>query len=178
MAERPLAVITHGWRCLPNWIWIPDTEQKFGDAGFETITPRMSRSREPVIQDWIDSLNGAIGDRRDVTVVAHSCSGRSALHYVEKHDNVKNLIVISAFIDYIGDEMEEPWKDFYSKPLDIDTIKSNCPNVFGLYSEDDEVISFDQAELFEKWFGPVIRFKDQGHFLEKKLPIDLIPFIK
>lgn len=173
MTEVPLAVITHGWECRPTFIWIPDTKRKLEAVGYETLAPHMYRSRQPNRQEWINSLSDAIGERKDVTVVAHSCSGRSALHYVQERNTVRNLIVVSAFVDCIGEDMEEEWREFYGKPLDAEAIKANCPNIVGLYSEDDPVISYDQADLFEARLGRVERFKGQGHFLGRTLPVDL-----
>jgi predicted alpha/beta hydrolase family esterase len=171
MTETPLAVITHGWVTVPSWFWYQDAGLELQMAGYSTITPRMYKDRHPNRQEWIGSLSNAIGDRTDVTVVAHSCSGRSALHYVEDHDNVRNLVVVAALIDDRVDDLEDMWKDFYSKPLNTEAIKRNCPNIVGLYSENDEVIPYDQADLFETRLGRVLRFPNEHHFLGDSLPV-------
>ncbi len=177
MTEAHLAIITPGWASSPQWLWIPDTKRQFEAAGYQTVASRMPYTRHPSREEWMDTLANAVGDRKDVTVVAHSCSGRSALHYVEDHP-VRNLVIVSAFIDFIGDDMEELWRYFYSKPLDTKAIKNNCPNIMGLYSADDPVIPYDQADKFEERLGFVLRFQDQGHFLGKKLPVNLTQYLK
>ena len=178
MSEAPLAIITHGWASSPNWFWIRDTKQQLEKAGYRTLTPHMPRTRHPNLEEWEAKLADVAVGSPDVTIIADSCSGRSGLSYTQKHP-VRNLIVIASLVGDLGqdDFIESLWRDFYSKHLDKEAIKRNCSNIIGLYSEDDDVIPYNQADLFELTLGKVLRFSDQGHFRNKSLPVDLTQYL-
>ena len=179
MVERPLAVITHGFATSPRRIWIPQVTNQLEEAGYQVLTPKMPNAKIPNLDEWIARLVEVIGDSVDATVIAHSCSGRAALHYAETHP-LRHLVCVATLVSTVTDnsEIEEIWRPYYSRYLDTQTIQDNCHNILGLYSEDDSVFPYSEADVFEQRLGSVLRFQDQGHFREKTLPINLYEYLK
>jgi len=166
--------IIHGWDGYPEEGWFPWLKQELEKNGFQVQVPAMPEPVEPKIEKWVSYLNKIVSNVDENTLfVGHSIGCQTILRYLEGlpiEKKVGGAVFVAGWLSSPNLETEEekriakPWIEI---PIDFEKVKQHTKKFFAIFSDDDEVISLDNKELFEQKLGAkTIIESGCGHFGE------------
>lgn len=181
--------IIHGWDGSPDNWWFPWLKNKLEAKGFSVTAPSMPEPETPKIGHWVSHLAKEVGTADENTYfVGHSIGCQTILRYVEQLPEgveIGGIICVAGFFKLMGLETEEekvlakPWLE---TPIDFEKIKSHTKNIVAVFSDDDQFVSLENKELFEKNLNAkAIVLNSKSHFDNesvKEIPVVLEELLK
>lgn len=176
--------IVHGWGGNPQEGWFPWFKSKLKNKGFTVEVPSMPDTENPKIETWIPYLAKSIGKVDENTFfVGHSIGCQTILRYLEslpENENVGGAVFVAGWFNLKNLELdEEPIaKSWIQTPIDFEKVKRHTDKFIAIFSDNDDVVPFNNKELFEKRLNArIIVEHEKGHFSEDagitQLPIAL-----
>lgn len=165
--------IVHGWDGSPSEGWFPWLKAELEKRGYAVAVPAMPHPEKPTIEDWVNTLAGAVGKADTQTYfVGHSIGCQTILRYLAslpKGSTVGGAVFVAGFllplINNEDPETEQPW---IQSPLDAEKIKLMCKNICAIFSSTDRWVPLENKDAFEKQFGARTFIEDgrgeKGHF--------------
>lgn len=164
--------IIHGWDGYPEEGWFPWLKQEFEKNGFQVQVPAMPEPAEPKIGAWVSHLAKTVGDVDENTFfVGHSIGCQTILRYLESlptDKKVGGVIFVAGWFTLMNletDEEKEIAQPWLETPIDFEKVKQRTRKFFAVFSDNDEVVPFNNKELFEQRLGAKTAVEHQkGHF--------------
>lgn len=125
----------------------------------------MPNPKYPVMSEWIDTLNDAIGSADEmVYMVGHSLGCITILRYLEAladHKKIGGAILVAGFPESI--KINE-LGTFFETPLDYKKVKESAKAFVAMYSDNDPYVPMKNSELLEEKLGAeLMLMKGAGH---------------
>ena len=145
----------------------------------------MPEPAAPKIEVWVSRLSKIVGDVDENTYfVGHSIGCQTILRYLESlpaDKKVGGATFVAGWFTLMNlktDEEKEIAKPWLETPIDFDKIKQHTKKFFAVFSDDDEVVSISNKEMFEQKLGAQTAIEhNKGHFSGsdgvKEIPIVL-----
>ena len=179
------AFIIHGWDGYPDEGLFPWLKTELEKNGFQVHVPAMPEPAEPKIEAWVSHLSKIVGEvDANTYFVGHSIGCQTILRYLESlpaDKKVGGAIFVAGWFTLMNSETEEekrigkPWLE---TPIDFEKVKQHTKKFFAVFSDDDEVVSISNKEMFEQKLGAQTAIEhNKGHFSGsdgvKEIPIVL-----
>ena len=170
--ENKRVFIIHGWDGYPDEGWFPWLKKELEQKGFQVQIPTMPEPAEPKIEAWVSHLSKIVGDVNENTFfVGHSIGCQTILRYLESvpaDKKVGGAIFVAGWFTLMNLETEEekeiakPWLEI---SIDFEKVKQHTKKFFAIFSDDDEVVPFDNKDMFEKRLdAKTFVEQKKGHF--------------
>lgn len=160
-------VFVHGWDGNPNDSWKPWIKKILEKKKIEVIAPQFPGGENPLLEEWINTLNESVGKCDGKTYfVGHSLGCIAILRYFEQLSSgqrVGGCVLIAGFVR----NLEPQLNNFTEAPLNLGKIKSVCSKFIVIGSRDDDVVSLGEVlELQNRLKAEIILDNGKGHFSE------------
>lgn len=182
MAKRVFLV--HGWGGSPENSWFVWLTKELQKGGFEVYAPKFPDSENPQIDEWVSTLEDAVGKSdKDTYFIGHSIGCQTIMRYLEKVNvKVGGALFIAGWF-YLGNLEEsempiaEPWT---STSIDLQKVRKNIGKVVVMISANDPFgFASENAKIFKKELGAEVIIKENaGHFDEPIEPYTSIALTK
>lgn len=178
--------IVHGWGGYPAEGWFPWLKNELEARGFEVFVPQLPDADNPRIDKWVPALAQAVGVADSQTYfVGHSMGCQTIVRYLETlQDGVKvgGAVFVAGFLKpLIGLEdknAEEIHKYWHVMPFDFEKLKLHLPKSIAIFSDDDPLVSIENAEDFKSKLGSEIIVEHQkGHFSGRRDGAHQVPIV-
>ena len=163
--------IVHGWDGNPGEGWFPWLKSELESSGFEVHVPEMPDPSSPDITAWVGHLTEMVGTPDANTYfVGHSIGCQTILRYLQQCGSpVGGVVCVAGWFTLSELETEEekvigkPWVE---TPIDFEKIRSVCPSITAVFSDDDEVVPLEanRSVFTEKLGATIIMETGKGHF--------------
>jgi len=172
-----LSIITHGWNSNSKEHFFPHLRRELTKAGSDVLCPDMPNTRYPQLSEWKEHLKKQLNGRSVDLFIGHSLGGVLAMSMVTTDEiRIKHLITICSSPGWKNDD---ELNNFLNPVISFDKIKQSVESFTVVHSYDDPHCAFEYGMIMVKQAGATgIFYGDQGHFLTKKLPGDLLDIIK
>ncbi len=165
------AFIIHGWGADSKSDWIPWLKKELEKKNFEVFAPDMPDTDEPIIEDWLNSLEELLADLdEDSILIGHSIGCQAIMRHLERLEDkiVDKIIFVAPWFNLKGLEDDE-WgiaKPWIETKIDFDKLKKSNQELICLFSDNDTFVSIENEKLFkENLDAKTIVLKDRGHFI-------------
>ena len=172
MAKR--VFIIHGWEGYPEEGWFPWLRRELEKRGFIVTVPAMPEPAKPQINRWVRHLSALVGEPDENTYfVGHSIGCQAILRYLERLSGsrgVAGVVLVAAWTilsppAYATPEDQEIARPWIQTPLDWDAIRSRAKWWTGIFSDNDDFVPVQSAEIFRSKLGAeIITEHNKGHF--------------
>lgn len=163
--------IVHGWGGSPQEGWFPWLKNELENKGFVVEIPSMPDTENPKLDTWIPFLNKIAGNVDENTFfVGHSIGCQTIFRYLENlsaDKKIGGVVLVAGWftlmnLDENEKEIAKPWLEV---PIDFEKVKAHVNKFIAIFSDNDDVVPFDNRELFEKRLNAktIIEHK-KGHF--------------
>jgi len=163
-------VLFHGFSSSNDSYFLPTISNDLKTLGHTVLSPSLSRSEEPILDNWIMESMDSIGNRKNLDcIVAHSLGGLLALQLLSQNKIKSNKLVLigSSF----GPKTLPEMNNFLYPPINIEKIKNNAENIYSVFSFDDPWTEPEYGILQVKQLNATgITYSNKGHFEDKDLP--------
>jgi hypothetical protein len=182
MAKRVFLV--HRWGGNPNDDWYPWLKKELEIRGFEVHAPAMPNTEYPVIEEWVSTLEKAVGKPdKDTYFIGHSIGCQTIMRYLEKANaEIGGALFIAGWFGLREFEtpeergIAEPW---LTTPIDFEKVKKTAVKITAIFSLDDPFVPISDSSIFKEKLGAkTITEKDKGHFNREEYEIILTEFLK
>lgn len=167
-------IIVHGWDGSPEEGCFPWLKKELEGRGFSVLVPAMPDPSAPVLDEWVSSLATVVGvpDERTI-LVGHSIGTQAVLRY---------LATLPLDARFGGVVLLAPWihlteaalpteadravaKSWLETPMPWANIKPHASHFVAIFSEDDPLVPFEDAKIFEEQLGAwVVLEHNKKHF--------------
>lgn len=163
----------HGWDGFPKEGWFPWLKAELEKRGFKVEVPAMPRPEHPIIKDWVDTLNQAVGKPDEETYfVGHSIGCQTILRYLAgvPQAAVGGLVFVAPWVTLtnIGAEEAEMITPWLQLSFDTGRVKKMTNKIFALFSPTDKWVPLENEKWFEEKLGARTMRADgrgeRGHF--------------
>ena len=171
--------IVHGWEGSPENDWFPWLKKELDRISVEVKFLAMPNPKYPIMSEWIDTLDDAIGSADEmVYMIGHSLGCITILRYLEaltNHKKIGGAILVAGFPESINiNELDT----FFETPLDYKKVKESSRAFVAIHSDNDPYVPMENGELLrERLDSELILMKGAGHISASdgyiKLPIVL-----
>ncbi len=161
--------ILHGLVSSEHNNWFPWLKNKLEQRGDKVIIPKLSRSINPSLDGWVNTLRREIVENGEGTIIAHSLGGILAIKYIEAGGLPLKVILVGAPFGLVENVPEI--NSFFERPIDIrDDIKKQIKFCV-LYSDNDLIAPAGHAKNWGKLLGvkPIL-IPNKEHFLQSQFP--------
>ncbi len=164
--------IIHGWNGNPDEGWFPWLKSELEKNGFNVFTPAMPEPARPRIDEWVNKIKEEVGDSSEETYfVGHSIGSQAILRYLETlnaWDKFGGVVLVAPWInlktgaeDEDDKEIARPWLE---TPINWGRAKDRAGKFVAIFSENDPLVSLDDAKIFENKLGAKIILEgNKGH---------------
>lgn len=147
-------VIVHCWDGKPDYCWYPYARRELEAKGFEVTVPAFPDTEEPMLEKWLPVLKEVAGTPdEDLYLVGHSVGCITILRYLEslnEGQKIGGAVLVAGFADDLGfDEL----KNFFTTPLDLDTLKSKANKFVAIHSDNDPYVPLKHGDTFKEKLG-------------------------
>lgn len=163
-------ILIHGKNTGPTQKWYPWFGNSIEEMGHEYIAPRLPKSADPIIDEWLSEIDKT-NPSEDSILVGHSRGGVAILRWLEQllpERRVKKVILIATNSGRLKDRaiQHESNFGFYTKGgYDFEKIKTHCDDFVVFHSKDDQWVPFSAGEFnSEGLSAKFLVFEDRGHF--------------
>ncbi|MEN9614085.1 MAG: hypothetical protein RLZZ347_392 [Candidatus Parcubacteria bacterium] len=161
--------LIHGWDGRSNNHWFPWLIAELKARYFAVDAISMPTPATPHLKDWLGAIKEAVGTPDEHTYfVGHSLGCVTIVRYLEslpKKAKVGGAVLVAGFS---GNISSPELAEFYAtpeRPIDFARVKSICPKIMTIFSDDDPVVPLVKGISFAKSIGAkVIIEKGKGHF--------------
>jgi len=182
MAKR--VFIAHRWGGTPNDDWYPWIKKELKFRGFEVIIPVMPNTEYPLIEEWVPTLEKAVGKAdKDTYFIGHSIGCQAIMRYLEKLNvKVGGVLFVAGWISLKELETQEEKdvaENWLTTPINLDKVKLMTNKLTAIFTLDDPYVPISDAVIFrEKLGAKTITEKNMGHYNGEKYEIILTEFLK
>ncbi len=170
-------VIVHGFGGTGDENWFSWLRKELEAQGYEVFAPNLPNTTEPDITEWVEALKKlALDPRQELTIVAHSLGGPTAIQFIrEAHLTVAKLVLVApVFKTGPFDHLKE--EDFSDQEIarlrffadtsltDLSTIKKQIGETVLILSKDDPYIPLRTEKDYVDLQPRTIIFEDKEHF--------------
>ncbi len=172
-----LSVVVHGWNAKSSSHFFPFVTKELEKMGSEVICPDMPNTKYPKLTEWKEFLAKKINGRTVDLFIGHSLGGVLAMSMLTKGDiKIKYLITIGSSPGWKSDD---ELNNFLNPVISFGKIKQAVSSFTVVHSYDDPHCAFEYGMILVKQAGATgIFYENKGHFLHKRLPKNLIDYIK
>lgn len=161
-------VIVHLWEGYPEYCWYPKTKIELEEMGFVVDIPQMPEPNLPKQDIWVPILRDKVKNpSEDTYLIGHSIGAVTILRYLEglpDQQKVGGIVLVAGFTDDMGYEV---FGNFFTRPLNLEKIKSKARNFTVIISDDDPYIDMKYGyELSKKLDGELIIKEGLKHMSE------------
>ncbi|CAF1300558.1 unnamed protein product [Adineta steineri] len=172
--ERQRIVIIPGMGCTPvrecNWYaWLQEKLWNDSPEKFTVILEDMPDPHKARESYWLPFIRDALKIDEKTILIGHSSGCEAIMRLLEK-DKVRGVILVAACHTDLGDEGEKE-SEYYNRPWDWDTIKSNAEWIVQLHSPSDRLIPVAEGRFVaDKLQSEYMELEKRGHFMGHQLP--------
>ncbi len=166
--------IIHGWDGYPEEGCFPWLKKNLEEKGFMVENPAMPNPLKPTIDSWVAFLKDKVGQPDENTFfVGHSIGAQTILRYLESLDDeikVGGVVFLAGWVNLTDEaceveedkEIAKPWLE---TPIDWIKVKKHTDGFVAIFSDNDPLVPFSDAEIFKDKLGAkiVVEYK-KGHF--------------
>lgn len=164
--------IVHCWGGTKEDGWYPWLDKKISNNDNEVIRFNMPNTTNPVINDWIETLDSKVDKLDENTYfIGHSIGCQTIMRYLETKDvsKIGGILFITPWLDLLPKaiEDEESYSIAYTwvhTSIDFNKIKKITNNINCIFSDDDYFVSLKQEKEFRNKLGAnTIIVSNKGH---------------
>ena len=182
MAKRVFMI--HGWGGGPEpdfFIWL---RKELKNKGFLVEAPEMPNTETPVIEEWVKTLEKAVGKTdKDTYFIGHSIGCQTIIRYLQNTKaKAGGALLVAAWVNLANLEeneikIAETW---VKNPINFKEVKKNIGKTTVLISDNDPYNCLDEnVKAFkEKLNANVIVKHSMEHFNNSKYDFILEEFLK
>lgn len=164
--------IVHCWGGTKEDGWYPWLDKKISNNDNEVIRFNMPNTTNPVINDWIETLDSKVDKLDENTYfIGHSIGCQTIMRYLETKDvsKIGGILFITPWLDLLPKAIEDeesysiayPW---VHTSIDFNKIKKITNNINCIFSDDDYFVSLKQEKEFRNKLGAnTIIVSNKGH---------------
>jgi len=157
--------IIHGWDGYPEegiFSWLKKNLQ---NRGFEVFNPRMPDPLRPKIETWVEYLKDQVGVPDENTFFfGHSIGAQTILRYLEslpKEIKIGGAVFLAGWVNLSDNANEDEEDKKISRPwietlINWDKVKEHTNRFIGIFSDNDPLVPFSDAKIFERDLGATI----------------------
>ncbi len=157
--------IIHGWDGYPEegiFSWLKKNLQ---NRGFEVFNPRMPDPLRPKIETWVEYLKDQVGVPDENTFFfGHSIGAQTILRYLEslpKEIKIGGAVFLAGWVNLSDNANEDEEDKNISRPwietlINWDKVKEHTNRFIGIFSDNDPLVPFSDAKIFESSLGAKI----------------------
>ena len=155
--------ILHGYQGSPAEHWFPWLKTELEKRGNKAVVLTLPNPDEPKLNEWLDSLQNAIKENGEGTVLGHSLGGVLAMRYVEAGGQPQKVILVAAPFKKI--EAIPGIDNFLAKPFEISDIMRGQTQFTVIGSDDDHYVPIEHIKSWGELLKvePII-FHGYRHF--------------
>mgnify|MGYP006379841313 CR=1 FL=1 len=115
------AIIVHGWDGAPAHGWCPWVKDELARCGYEALLPQMPHSSHPIIEEWVEAIEKAVGNTPlpDTIFIGHSLGCQAICRFLEKAQGVAGRVFfIAPVLSHISG-LDEEEKENYLREIEI-----------------------------------------------------------
>jgi hypothetical protein len=175
---RARAFIIHGYMGYPREAWLPWLKEELEGRGYAVSLPLMPHPDRPTIGEWVDFIDGLVGEPDPRTVmVGHSIGAQAVVLYLERLGGAgkavgRTVLVAGGFPPGLsrdeaealaeGDEVLIPW---LTTGADAKLVRKAAGRCTVILSDDDPYIEVKRAQAeFRAALDPAIVIEhSKGH---------------
>ncbi|MCP2263784.1 RBBP9/YdeN family alpha/beta hydrolase [Promicromonospora thailandica] len=163
------AIIFHGTRADPRWIWYPWLADRLRARGYDVETPHHPGLNVDPIETFLPTVLGAHTFDEDTVLVGHSGGAALLLAVLEHIDvTVAQAVLVGGYCTNPNPGPEPVLQESY----DWDAIRSHARDLVYLNSVTDEAgCDAEQGRAMFDHLGGTLVVRDDGHFLTDTLEI-------
>ncbi|MFZ5391551.1 MAG: RBBP9/YdeN family alpha/beta hydrolase [Patescibacteria group bacterium] len=166
----PQVVIIHGFGGSPDNGFKGWLKNELIKSGLNTFNPQMPNPKQPVEQDWVDTITKTIPKPNlDTYLVGHSLGCIAILRYLEQlpaGTQIGGAFLVAGFSKMLTNDKYQPFANFFNQPINWPKIKQTCSDLTCFFSDNDWAVPVEQIEPFLKQGAKIIILKDRGHFAD------------
>jgi len=174
----------HGWGGSPEtdfFVWLT---KELRSKGFEVHALEMPNTEYPVIEEWVPTLEKAVGKPdKETYFIGHSIGCQAIMRYLEKIDvQVGGALFVAGWFNLANLEegelkIAQPWIE---NPINFKKLKGNVGKITLLISDNDPYGCLDEnVKIFKDKLGANILIKHNAeHFNNPKYDFILDGFLK
>jgi predicted alpha/beta hydrolase family esterase len=161
------AIIIHAWEETPNGQWLPWLKEKLESAGWKVDVPEMPNTKEPKLNEWMDTLVSLSPDKNTV-LIGHSLSNSLIMKYLERPEvKVRRVILVAAW-DWMLENVRKFHQTFFEHGFNYEAIKRKQIPITIVNSTTDPWIDLERSKgLAKKLNAKFITVKNAGHFMAR-----------
>ena len=159
------AIIIHGWEETPQGQWLPWLKAKLESVGWKVAIPEMPHTKEPKLDEWMDTLVSLSPDENTV-LIGHSLASALIMKYLERPEaKIKSAIMVAAW-DWLMEDVKEFHQTFFENSFAYEVIINKQIPITIVNSTTDPWIDFERSrELAGKLNATFIPVENAGHFM-------------
>ncbi|XP_037050018.1 serine hydrolase RBBP9-like [Bradysia coprophila] len=173
-SENQRIVIIPGMGCVPvresNWYsWLQDKLESDETGRFTVVLEDMPDPHAARESQWLPFIRDTLKFDEKTILIGHSSGCEAIMRLLEK-DKVRGIILVAACHTDLGDENERA-SEYYNRPWDWDTIRSNAEWIVQLHSPSDKCIPEEEGRFVaDKLKSEYMKLERRGHFMGPTLP--------
>lgn len=169
-------IILHGTLGSPEINWFPWLKKELEKLGHKVVVPQLPTPKGQTPDNWVKEIAKAVesigGPDKNTLIIAHSMSPLATCHYLASIDKKINAcFFVAGFAKKLN--IGEPYptlnNPFVDKPIDWNTVKTNCSKIICFAGNNDQYVPLKVAKEFSELCGAkeFIVVPAGGHFTEK-----------
>ncbi len=164
--------IVHCWSGTKEDGWYPWLDKKISNKDNQVIRFNMPNTTNPVINDWIETLDSKVDKLdEDTYFIGHSIGCQTIMRYLETKDvrKIGGILFVTPWLSLLPKAIEDeesyniayPW---IHTSIDFNKIKKITNNINCIFSDDDYFVSLKQEKEFkDKLNANTIIVHNKGH---------------
>lgn len=170
--------IIHGYTGYPDTNWFPWLRKELEKLNIRVYILTMPNTKNPQLSEWLPYLQQQVGmPDEDTYFVGHSLGCITILKYIEslpKNVKVGGAILVAGFTSPIHfNELD----NFFQTPLNDEKINKSVLKIININSDNDNHVSFKQAEEIKKRFNSELVTVHNGGHLNDKAGYEEFPLL-
>lgn len=140
----------HGFKGEPNGGWLPWLMSELEKHDIYACALPMPTPDAPVKNEWIQTINEAVGDSsNEIFLIGHSLGVAAILRYLETIDVGKEIggaVLVAGRLHEANKEGYEYVDSFLKGSFDFNHIKNVCKNIAVIHGDNDPNIPSKESE--------------------------------
>jgi uncharacterized protein len=149
--------IIHGYTGYPHKNWFPWLKSELEQEGARATVPAMPNTDAPQLSEWLPHLTRVIGQPNSETfLVGHSLGCITILQYLSalpEGSRIGGAVLVAGFAEPI---LFHELDNFFTPPLEAEKIKSACPKLEVINSDNDEYVPLWQGQRIADRFNATL----------------------
>lgn len=157
-------LIIHGSGGNPQESWFPWLKQKLEADGHRVFIPQFPNTPETqTVENWMEVIESYPIDNQTIAI-GHSLGVAFLLNLLERRKFAASYLV-AGFTGLLNNQFDPAIQNIANRDFDWEAIRSNCPEFYIYYSDDDPYVKPEKAfALGEKLGIEPILVEGAGHF--------------